>query len=77
MYELEFDENEEDMPNQQELIIRSTVSTAKRDNCLDEVEKIVRENMDKSLRDVDDILWDSGLFAQLEITDDDEDEDDE
>lgn len=77
LYTLDFDESKMDMPNQQKLGIEMTVDSAEDDNCFDEVEKIVRENMDKSLMDVLTIVWHSDLFTPLEITDDDEDEDNE
>lgn len=75
LYSLDYEEDPDAPPNQQELGIDSMVRIAEEENCIDDVKKIVLENKDKDVLEVLLIIWESGLLPTVEITDEDEDED--
>lgn len=76
LYSLDYEENPDAPPNQQEIGIDDMVSIAEEEDCIDDVKKIVLENKDKDVLEVFLIIWKSGLLPTVEITDEDIDEDD-
>lgn len=74
LYSLDYEEDPNAPPNQQELGIDSMVRIAEEENCIDDVKNIVLENKDKDVLEVLLIIWESGLLPTVEITDDDEDD---
>lgn len=77
LYSLDYEEDPNAPPNQQELGIDGMVRIAEEEDCIDEVKKIVLENKDKDVLEVLLIIWESGLLPTVEIVEDDEYDEDE
>lgn len=77
LYALDFDVSKATIPNQQEYTIKSIIELSEENDCVDEVEKIIKNNTDKNLMRVFAIMWDNELFPRIEIVDDEFDDDDD
>lgn len=63
---------ETEIPNEQEMSIKSIISLAEDEDCIDEIIEIFEANPEIDLRLVDALLYAKGLYPPLEIVDDDE-----
>lgn len=63
---------ETEIPNEQEMSIKSIISLAEDEDCVDEIIEIFEANPDLDLRMVYALIYKAGLCPPLEIVDDEE-----